>query len=195
MNQSLHTCLIAALCACTLTSTAYAQQATQQPQKPQPPADLQWQTMNLAIFNSKHYQSTSSNAETHIARMIWKKEIDQLEKQQLPGFVLVGLQIIDGKQLMFSSLKGLDICLPAPDGKNSIDSYSICDFRVTWWNGEEAVSRTIPNFCHLYGLDKDDPPELNKTQFFYDSKSRIAYFKVIQQGKHISSCDRYIGIK
>ncbi|THT98419.1 hypothetical protein E9531_14500 [Lampropedia puyangensis] len=158
-----------------------------------------WQTMNLAVFNSPYYESSASEAEVELARSIWKDEIASIptskERGKLPGFVLISSTEINGKQLIFSSLSGSGVCPPAPNGRSQVDIYGECPLKITLLSAGKATTRTVEGFCHLYGLHKDNPLSLNQTQFNFDPETGVAQFRVIQHGQLVPQCSQRIVVK
>jgi hypothetical protein len=159
------------------------------------PNDLSWSTMPEITFNYPTKTGTAKQKE--LIRQIWGKKLQNKDT----AFVLLATSNTKDNIYHFSILNSeRSGCIAPPNGdgtNNKQDTFSMCSIRISQQNKitKETKIQDIPNYCYL-NLD-DEPGELikNHTEFSYDDKSKIAYFRTIMYGKHIPTCDRAIRLK
>lgn len=172
------------------------------------PDGLQWKMMPQVTFNFTA-APTGTPEQKSVVENIWGKELSQEPDNDLkgvgkyPSFVLLSTVDADGFKYVFTSYNSLNsTCIAPPNGpfgdpKYKAPMYSTCDLRIVRIDPRtnQRVVRSVPEFCHLY---IDSPPDHflsnNHTEIAFDSKTKTAYFRVIQYGKRAPECDRRITV-
>lgn len=169
------------------------------------PSGLNWQTMEFASFNfrPKQYGSQAVRAQ---ADAIWHKTIASFPENTLrsargfyPAFVLIKSYTDAGYRYTFTILSAAHAAYPlCEDPPNSSDPrtpiYDVCPLRVVIENtasGRQAV-QDFPRYCSLQGMDEDTPASENHTEMAFDKETRRAYFRIVQYGRPVPSCDRAV---
>jgi hypothetical protein len=104
---------------------------------------------------------------------------------------------LSGGQYTFSILSAANAqgCTPPANGRGVVDMYSVCPLRVTQSGGGKSHTQEFPEYCHLYPSPPAFKGDVTQTQMAFDAKSMMAYFRIIQRGKHVPACDRILRIK
>lgn len=166
------------------------------------PAGLKWQTMKEVSyqFHPKYTREKEDPRLTVLAHSLWKSEIDKSKasKSQAPMFFLVAQAQSRNYGLIFSliDLDDYERCEPAANGKNVVDMYSKCLLRISVNSMGYVSTYEYKNFCYL-NIDSspDTPLAQNHTEFAIDDLKNRAYFRVIQYGKPVPTCNRAIQIQ
>jgi len=195
----------AAALAMASTSSVQAQQSGVTAGKVTFPAGLQWQMMPVVSFNFPVKSGTP--AERRLAEQVWKKELADLPSRefhdrvsQYPAFILVGAVEDQARRYIFSGLSAAYVAYPECEnppngGDEHTPTWSTCPMRVVVQDkatGAKLMQEDFPDYCLLSSHGPDDPPSENRTELAFDHTTKTAYFRVLQYGKHVKSCDRAI---
>lgn len=167
------------------------------------PQGLKWEPMTVVGFNTGTMQLPhASRAEINLARTIWEKEIESTGSgitpdSKMASFILLKPYSVEGSQFVFSIFSSgfSNGCIPPANGRGIEDMYSVCPMRVTQMDSSKSVSKDFPEYCHLYPEPAEKPGEINQSQIAFDRNTMTAYFRIIQHGKHVKSCDRTLRIQ
>lgn len=148
--------------------------------------------------DSAKFNSSATENERKFMQVVWAKEIDASPSDSVgkfPSFVLVGSAKHVGDLYVFSiySRALYAKCEPPPNGRSATQMYSVCPLRINRIDDAgKSVSQEFPGFCKL-NLDFPDTPRVkNHTEYAVDSRTQIAYFRVIQYGKLVPQCNRSV---
>lgn len=169
------------------------------------PDNLNWQTMSLLAFNVRYSGYEGTQGERDIAWAIWGSTIEayptkfRSEGNKWPSFILLkGFE--DGThRYIFTSMSAAAhayaSCTDAINSKNpDTPIYTKCPMRVVVESKRTGASNTTDydDFCHISVNSREQPKTRNYEQVAVDSKTKIAYFRVIQYGKLAPECNRAV---
>ncbi|PKO29478.1 MAG: hypothetical protein CVU36_12585 [Betaproteobacteria bacterium HGW-Betaproteobacteria-9] len=166
------------------------------------PAGLKWERMREVEFRytPKPAHKFESKADDQAAQLIWSDEIRKSEAStpKRNMFVLVATaQNSKDIPLTFSLIDMLDFdrCEPSSNGKDMTNMFSKCLARVAIGNLQKPHIVEFEGFCYLNLNFPETPVEKNNTQFAFDRATSTAYFRVIQYGNPVSTCNRMIKLE
>lgn len=166
------------------------------------PAGLKWEQMREIRFQDPPKPGVKPASNDHAAaQAVWSDEIKR-SFEQAPNFSVAVLlaQARSSKNtlLTFSLLNVMDFdrCEPPANGKNVVDMYSKCFARVLIDHKPQVIVKEFEGFCYLnIDTNPDTPLAKNHTEFAFDARTEIGYFRVIQHGKDVPSCHRAIKLE
>ena len=189
------------LLALAVAITAFAGVSQGQSVQRSTPPNLNWQWMDEVTFDLKPRQ-TGTESERAAAAAIWAKELAEAVQPKSgrrdPSFVLIASTMVRGATYVFSIYDRAGYgCEPPPNGSAGADHmYSRCPLRVTMLGGQgQSSSRDFAGYCALNGASSENPRATNHTEFAFDPRSSIAYFRVIQHGRVVPECVRSVRIE
>ncbi len=176
---------------------------------PEVPQDLDWQLMKEISFTSKPgMRELEENPAKLGAAYSWGKELavrpegtftgpdgKQYQGPAPASVIIAAIPAGDrGKTYYVFSMyktKGSACDKPA-QGRSGGDVYSKCSIRVMRMENQYKMQyqHDFPNYCYLYGNSEQTPLQYNYTAMALDPRTRIVHFKVVQQGKTVSACNR-----
>lgn len=172
------------------------------------PAELNWEAMPVVTFDFSPWVS-GTPAERKLAAKIWRKELDAIPTAEFqgrvkkyPAFILLGASEDGAHRYIFSGLSAASVAYPLCEdppngGDEHTSTWANCPMRVVIQNKETGVEHQeqFPDYCLQYSYGSDRPFAENHTEFAFDNKTKTAYFRVLQYGKHVPACDRAIRLQ
>lgn len=168
---------------------------------PPPNSNPQWEAMGIVTYKAENTDRTDnipppSRVDQNLANIAWGKEI--AANKDMPSTVLLSTVNHNDIQFTFSILSSATApgCIPPANGKYVTDMYSVCPMKVVSFNGSDKPKSGIFNgYCHLYPFPADKAGEKNETQFWFDKATSTAYFRVVQHGQLVPSCNKAIRVR
>lgn len=159
---------------------------------------IKWQIMPEVTFN--YPVQTGTKAQKDWAYAVWNKEINSTPqspvnpKMRLPSFILIGAAETAANSYSFTSFNAAGKCIDPPNGDGTDDAkhtYSICPLKIMKRSKSSGAGKVemLKDFCYL-----NDPEDMarNHTEMAFDAKNKVAHFRVIMYGKHVTECNRAV---
>ena len=169
-----------------------------------PAPGLKWSLMPMIAFDYGPGKYKGTPDKSKLLGTIWAdvlKSIPYIDSdgRKFPSFVIYSEPIdLGDSTVVFTSLSAARAAYGKCEDSVNPDLFSICPMVMVKQNKAtcKATRTEFNNFCHLY---YEDPPaqtvEGNHVQMAFDASKGRAYFKVIQYGKHVPSCDRVVSVR
>lgn len=165
------------------------------------PPGLKWKKLEEVSLNfqPKYARPVENKESVAIAKQMWAGAYEPYMKQNPDSamFFLVG-QATGEKYKVTTSLINYPLyyteeCEMPANGSNVVDMYSKCKVAIQLEGDGKAISAKFDGFCFL-----DLPPEsksrreVNQTEFAVDDRTGTVYYRVIQYGRAVPACNRFI---
>lgn len=164
------------------------------------PAGLKWEWMHYASFNFQPDDGQINPKIKSFAYTLWKSKLDalsanadKLNAKPIPVFILLSSPY-QGDQIFSMVFSAAENCSPPGNGPGIVDMYALCPMSIFQVNATPVRVKEVPNMCFLHLNDSDNPASRYHTEFAFNEPKRTAYFRVIQAGKEIPSCNRMVNL-
>jgi hypothetical protein len=202
-------CAATLLMGAALTIPAFAQVRVTSSDKMIFPPGLKWERMRTVILDPSSATKESPMVpvrpeDINAAKRIWADQVAAATgKGKTADFdSQISTVSYKGTPLAFSLIAlpmDFERCEQALNGKNVVDVYAKCLARVALGNMQNPYVVEFSGFCYADSVFST-PEELQfrdktQNQFAFDEKQGVAYFRLLQHGKFVPTCNRMIQLE